>query len=180
MHPVRFLTPRLMIAGSLVAVLALSCHHQPNLPEEEALTNNYREQLISVNEKLLKEEDELINAFIRRYGWDMIKTGTGLRFMIYAKGEGPAARDGNRATVRYSVVLLNGDTCYPSILKSFLLGKDKVEAGLDEGIRMMHVGDEAKFILPSHLAFGLMGDHQSIPQKATLVYDVHLLELKDN
>ena len=42
----------------------------------------------------------------------------------------------------------------------------------------MKVGDIAKFILPSHLAFGLLGDEEKIPKRATLVYHVELLTIK--
>jgi FKBP-type peptidyl-prolyl cis-trans isomerase len=42
----------------------------------------------------------------------------------------------------------------------------------------MHVGDRAKFIVPSHLAFGLLGDQNKIPQHATLVYDIELVKIK--
>jgi FKBP-type peptidyl-prolyl cis-trans isomerase len=42
----------------------------------------------------------------------------------------------------------------------------------------MNVGDRAKFIVPSHLAFGLLGDQKMIPPQATLVYDVELINLK--
>jgi FKBP-type peptidyl-prolyl cis-trans isomerase FkpA len=52
-----------------------------------------------------------------------------------------------------------------------------VEAGLEEGILLMHKGGKAKFILPSHLAFGLIGDQNKIPGKSTLIYDVNLIDL---
>ncbi len=168
-----------IITLSLIAFISLACNRQPELPPSQASPEISRNQLIAVNEKMLREEDELINDFITRYQWDMKKTGTGLRYMIYAEGEGPAAAEGHKATVRYTVVLLNGDTCYTDMIRTFVVGKDKIESGLDEGIRLMHVGDKAKFILPSHLAFGLMGDRRAIPQKATLVYDVLLMELND-
>ena len=41
----------------------------------------------------------------------------------------------------------------------------------------MKEGDKAKLILPSHLAYGLIGDQNKIPQKATIIYDIELLEL---
>ena len=41
----------------------------------------------------------------------------------------------------------------------------------------MKVGDKAKFIIPSHLAFGLLGDENKIPKRATLVYDVELIDV---
>ena len=161
-------------------MLLTTCNQQSAQQEPAATSEDYRDPLIRVNKKMVEVEDELINDFIERYRWDMKKTGTGLRYMIYSNGEGAVTTLGKKATILYSVVLLNGDTCYPSLEKSFIIGKEKIEPGLNEGIQMMHMGDKAKFILPSHLAFGLVGDRQSIPQKATLVYDVYLIELSNN
>ena len=173
------ITLRKWLTGSLLTLLIMACNQKPVSPEKAVTEEPYREQLINVNKKMVITEDELINDFTDRYQWKMNTTGTGLRYMIYSKGEGPAVMPGMEAHIAYSVVLLNGDTCYASLDKSFIIGKGKIEPGLDEGLRMMHEGDKAKFILPSHLAFGLLGDRRSIPQKATLVYDVHLLDLMD-
>jgi FKBP-type peptidyl-prolyl cis-trans isomerase len=41
----------------------------------------------------------------------------------------------------------------------------------------MNKGDKAKFILPSHLGYGLMGDEVKIPSHAILVCDVSLIEI---
>ncbi len=49
---------------------------------------------------------------------------------------------------------------------------------MKQGILFLKTGDRVKFILPSHLAFGLAGDGDKIPAKAALVYDIELLELK--
>ncbi|MGE5317418.1 MAG: FKBP-type peptidyl-prolyl cis-trans isomerase, partial [Chloroflexota bacterium] len=40
------------------------------------------------------------------------------------------------------------------------------------------VGDHAKFVIPSHLGFGLIGDQNKVPPKSTLIYDIELLDLK--
>jgi FKBP-type peptidyl-prolyl cis-trans isomerase len=53
-----------------------------------------------------------------------------------------------------------------------------VESGLEEVILFLKKGDRAKIIIPSHLAFGLVGDGNKIPAMATLVYDLELIELK--
>ena len=71
--------------------------------------------------------------------------------------------------------------CYNSDkdgLKLIELGKAEVESGLEEGILLMKVGDKAKLVIPSHLAFGLLGDENKIPKRATLIYDVELVEIK--
>ena len=72
-----------------------------------------------------------------------------------------------------------GDVIYSSEndgVKSFVIGDGSVEAGLDEAVRHLHRGDLAKVIIPSHLGYGLHGDDRSIPEYATLVYVIKILE----
>ena len=51
-----------------------------------------------------------------------------------------------------------------------------MESGLDEAMVYLHLGDIAKLIIPNHLAYGLHGDDNRIPEYATLVYTVKVLE----
>jgi len=138
--------------------------------------------LIEANKQLVKTEDELISDYIERYNWEMQTTGTGLRYMIYSRGEGPPVMPAKSVRMDYTIHLLTGELCYSSEkdgTKEFILGKAEIENGLEEGILLLHVGDKAKFIIPSHLAFGLMGDFNKIPQKAALVYDLQILGIKN-
>ena len=61
--------------------------------------------------------------------------------------------------------------------KKFLIGKDHVESGVHEGVTLMHVGDRAKFVIPSYLAHGLSGDNAKIPPRSVLIVDLKLLRL---
>lgn len=153
-----------------------------NLPNQNKIDKKeIEESLVKVNKKLVKSENEQIEDFITRYGWEMKKTGTGLRYMIYKHGSGALATTGQVAKVNFTVSLLNGKVCYSSDtegLKEFQIGQGGVESGLEEGILLMKTGDRAKFIITSHLAFGLLGDTDKIPAKAALVYDIELVELK--
>jgi len=144
-------------------------------------TDKIKEPLINVNKQLVKDENKDIENYINRYGWKMTETGTGLRYSIYKKGNGVQPKKGDYATIKYKVSLINGILCYDSNKegpKEFLTGKAEVENGLEEGIMLMHVGDKAKLIIPSHLAFGLLGDDNKIPKRATLVYDIELINVK--
>ncbi len=141
-----------------------------------------KEQLIAANKAAEETEDRQIEDFIRRRGWKMKTTGTGLRYMIYKKGAGKKAETGKIAVIDYEVRLITGELIYTSEkegAKEFLIGKGGVESGIEEAILLLHEGDRAKFILPSHLAFGLTGDQNKIPPKSTLIYDIKLLTLKD-
>jgi len=162
-------------------LLLFSCGQGNNKNENIVQdTLAYKDPLMNVNQDLVKKESAQIDDYIARYQWDMQKSGTGLRYNIYKKGSGAAAVKEARATIRFTVNLINGTVVYDSKkdgLKSFELGKAEVESGLEEGIMMMHVGDRAKLIIPSHLAFGLLGDEDKIPKRATLIYDVELISI---
>lgn len=140
-----------------------------------------QDPLLRANKQLVKEESLLIDNYIKRHGWEMEKTGTGLRYMIYQKGSGVKAQNGQIALIDYTVTLLDGTECYSSETsgpQEFLIGQDNVESGLHEAILLMKVGDKGKFILPPHLAHGLIGDMNKIPARSTIIYDVHLRSLR--
>ncbi|NQT78452.1 MAG: FKBP-type peptidyl-prolyl cis-trans isomerase [Bacteroidetes bacterium] len=165
----------------MVFVLFLTnCEHKKR-QEEQLNPNDYKESLMEANRHVVKTETQHIEDYLRRHKWDVKETGSGLRYMIYEEGSGPRAEKWKTAVIEYSVRLITGDLVYSSEkdgLLSFLLGKGEVISGLEEAILLMNVGDEAKFIIPSHLAFGLVGDDHLIPGKASLIYDVKLLEIK--
>jgi len=162
-------------------VFLMSCHRQSSEKQEVASSSNYEESLIEANKKAVKTEEQQINDFVKRVKWKMLDTGTGLRYNIYETGNGKPAELGKIAELEYNVSLISGDIVYSSKTtgnKVFTIGKGGVESGLEEGILLLHEGDHAKFIIPSHLAFGLMGDQNKIPPKTTLVYDVKLIKIK--
>ncbi|MFH1935952.1 MAG: FKBP-type peptidyl-prolyl cis-trans isomerase [Bacteroidota bacterium] len=139
------------------------------------------EKLMDYHRGVVKTEDQEIEDFLARYRWDVKRSSTGLRYLIYRKGNGRQAETGMIARFHYAVRLLNGTLVYSSDSvgeKVFILGHGGVETGLEEGLLLLREGDRAKFIIPSYLAYGLLGDQRKIPPGATLVYDIDLIELR--
>ncbi|MBK9290644.1 MAG: FKBP-type peptidyl-prolyl cis-trans isomerase [Bacteroidetes bacterium] len=168
----------------VLALFAFSCggpaaEHQDDEPATKEA--DLKESLIKANRYLIRSEEEDIDDFLRRYGWKMQKTGTGLRYSIETPGKGDKARYGQLVTLKYKVMLLTGDVIYDSEqlgLKQFVVGRGGVETGLEEGIVMLRKGDKAKFILPSHLAFGLLGDSEKIPPRTPIVYLIEVVDIQ--
>ncbi|MCC7302970.1 MAG: FKBP-type peptidyl-prolyl cis-trans isomerase [Bacteroidia bacterium] len=140
------------------------------------------DQLVDANRILRQKESDAIDAKVHHLGWDMKTSGTGLRYMFEEKGSGDTAAAGTVATIEYKIVLLeSGDVCYSSDSTGpikVVVGKDYVETGLHEAIQMMRAGDKAVFILPSHLAHGLLGDWEKIPPLAPVVYHIRLMKVE--
>jgi FKBP-type peptidyl-prolyl cis-trans isomerase len=164
----------------LVMLTLVSCGGEVKQEKDRPVMQDYEEPLIEANRHVVKTENQHIEDFLRRYKWEMEETGSGLRYMIYHDVEGRAAKKGMLAQIDYSVRLITGDEVYSSEEEgplSFVIGNGEVISGLEEGILFMDIGDKAKFIIPSHLAYGLVGDGNRIPAKTTLIYEVELLNL---
>ena len=157
----------------------ISCNNgkvEPKLINPDEL----KKPLENANHHMVKVETEEIDNYISRHDWNMLKTGTGLRYMIYKNGEGLKAVSGDVVRINYKVNLINGVDCYTSKEDGpleFVTDKAEVINGLEEAILLLREGDKAKVIIPSHLAYGLLGDDKQIPKRATLIYDIEVLKV---
>lgn len=171
----------LLICFLAVLLVATSCGGESPERKERVPEKEMRESLLEANKQVVKTEEQHIEDFLARYKWDMKETGTGLRYMVYERGEGQAIETGDLVEAEFELRLITGDLVYSSAREGnmvFTVGKAEVISGLEQGILLLHVGDKAKFIIPSHLAYGLLGDDNKIPTKATLIYDIHVIQKK--
>ena len=164
-------------------LLQLSCGNNQDKPNHKTdiESKEFKEKLITANQMSVKRESDEIDQYVKRKGWDMITTGSGLRYMITQKGAGAMPKSEQRVKLNFNVKLLDGTLCYSSDstgVYEFFVDKSSVETGLHEGVKYMHVGDKATMILPSHLAYGLIGDEKRIPPRASVLYELELLSAK--
>ncbi|MDZ7846012.1 MAG: FKBP-type peptidyl-prolyl cis-trans isomerase [Owenweeksia sp.] len=61
--------------------------------------------------------------------------------------------------------------------RSLKIDKQDGEIGLHEALKKLGLGDKARFILPSHLAFGVAGDQQEVPPMTPLVYELKVVKI---
>ncbi|TLP80427.1 peptidylprolyl isomerase [Maribacter sp. ACAM166] len=123
-----------------------------------------------------KQEAELDNVAA---GFESTKSG--LRYKMIQKGDGVKAEKGKKVSVHYEGSLLNGQVFDSSYKRNspidFQLGIGQVIPGWDEGILLLQVGDKARFVVPSNLAYGSAGAGGVIPPDATLIFDVELMKV---
>jgi len=124
------------------------------------------------------KQKELLDSVAKGYA----ETASGLRYQILQKGNGKQATKGAGVSVHYKGQLLDG-TVFDSSYKrkqpiDFNVGVGQVIAGWDEGIQLLQVGDKARFVIPSDLAYGSAGAGGVIPPDATLIFDVELMNVK--
>ena len=132
--------------------------------------------------KRLEAEKAAIEAELEKLASGFEKTESGLRYQILQKGEGKQAQKNDVVSVHYKGQLADG-TVFDSSYKrndpiEFTLGVGQVIAGWDEGIALLHVGEKARFVIPSILAYGSRGAGGVIPPNANLIFDVELMGIK--
>lgn len=138
-----------------------------------------KDSIESINRRLVAQEKKAIKKYIEDNNLNVVETGTGLCYCIVNQGDGESIKAGNVVALDYKVKLLNGKLIYSSEesgYKVFVVGHGGVESGLEEAILHLHKGDEAEIIIPSHLAYGLLGDGNMIPPRSTIVYNIKVIE----
>jgi len=132
------------------------------------------QKLAEAKAKMDSELDKLAAGFD--------KTESGLRYQIIQKGSGAQASQGKNISVHYKGQLADGrvfDSSYDRKQPiDFTVGVGQVIKGWDEGLQLLKVGDKARLVIPSHLAYGSQGAGGVIPPDATLIFDVELMDVK--
>ncbi len=126
---------------------------------------------IEGNKKILRWEDEEMALFIKRYRWDMRRTGTGMYVQILNPGKGEAFQEGDEVTLEYKTFLLNGELVYSSDssgAKRFRVARSEEIAALHEAALLLRPGAKARLVIPSYLAYGVSGDGDRINGRAPI------------
>ncbi|MGE4288678.1 MAG: FKBP-type peptidyl-prolyl cis-trans isomerase [Salinivirgaceae bacterium] len=162
-------------------ILLVSCK-QKSTDKPASNRTSQKEYLLKANKGLVSLDQQRIKNYVKRRNWEMQVTETGLWYQLMDTNANEKAQTGKIAHLKYQVSLLDGTICYTSDslgLMQFKIGQGGVESGLEEAILLMRVGEKGRFILPPHLAHGLLGDDNKIPPRSVIVYSAELLKLTD-
>lgn len=158
---------------------AVSCGNNQGKPIPN--NNPGKDEMADLNRYLVRKDRERIQNYIERKNLRMTESPTGLWYQIIREGEGEKFTDNSKVVLEYECSLLDGTRCYSSKTlgpKEVILGRSRMESGINEGLRLLKPGAEAIFILPPFLAYGLPGDGKMIPSGAVIVYNVNILRAK--
>ena len=133
-------------------------------------------------EKNMAESKAKAETELEKLAAGFKKTDSGLRYQIIQNGNGSKAEKGKQISVHYKGQLADGTVFDSSYQRKqpidFTVGIGQVIKGWDEGLQLLQVGDKARLVIPSHLAYGSQGAGGVIPPDATLIFDVELMDLK--
>jgi FKBP-type peptidyl-prolyl cis-trans isomerase len=179
-HPMRsshlfLLLGIILIAIAFVARSGLFTRINPGEPANKYM----REAMAAAKTSQLSAEESAVIA--AKYNTAMVKA-SGLRYLIRVSGMGTAKPQiGQEVSVIYVGRLLLDGTKFDSSYDhgqpfTFQVGLGQVIPGWDATILDMKKGENRTVIIPWWLAYGERGAPPMIPPKASLVFEIKLLD----
>ncbi len=112
---------------------------------------------------------------------NVVRTDSGLEYVVTREGEGPTPTRGQKIAAHYTGYLLDGRK-FDSSLDGGQpfeteIGVSRVIRGWDEAFLTMKRGEKRLLIIPPELGYGARGAGSVIPPNATLIFDVELVDI---
>ena len=149
----------------------------------DALIQKLSSALSSDTGRVAAEQNTIVNHAIDQL-LDLEVTRTGLFYQIKTPGDGPRLKWADYVKVHYKGSFLDGRVFDSSYKRGepiqFYIGN--MITAWNEGLQLLSPGAKARFIAPSHLAYGekgfLIGQGDTlVPPHTILVFDLEVLEL---
>jgi len=163
----------LLITVALVVRSGMFARKNPGRPINSAMREalNREDPQLTANDALLLE---------KTYG-TAHKLPSGMRYVVRNPGTGTATpRVGDEVIAHYDGRLLDGtpfDSSYRrGVPFTFRVGTGGVIRGWDEAFLTMKKGEKRTLIIPHWLGYGEKGSPPKIPARATLVFEVELID----
>ena len=127
-----------------------------------------------------QEYDTAMAVLEEAHPGQMQTTESGLKYIVVEAGNGPKPQAGTLIRAHYTGKFLSGRVFDSSVQRGqpfeFEVGMGRVIKGWDEALLDMQKGEKRILVIPSHLGYGERGYPPIIPPRATLVFDVELVD----
>lgn len=163
----------------VVFVFIVSCSKpEPRKPIKRK-TGSFMKESIDRNKKLNKLEENLLQVKMQNDSTHTYHTSANGFWYFYNKKVSLNTQfpvKGDEVIFSYEIRTLKDSILYSKQElgdKRYLVDKEELIAGLQDGIKLMHKDEIITFLFPSHKAFGYTGNERVYPNEP-LIYTVHL------
>jgi len=129
-------------------------------------------------EKSLTEGEKYLADNAKKPGVKV--TASGLQYEVITQGTGEKPKATDVVKVNYKGTFINGDKFDSSYDRHqpAVFPLNRVIPGWTEGVQLMPVGSKYRFVIPSKLAYGPVGNPPRIAGNSVLVFEIELLAIQ--
>ena len=171
----------------LFSCALFSCHRQNTtgsvVASSEGEKSEKDDPYVEGNKNIMRRENEEIQMFVKRYGWDMQRTPTGLYIKVLEPGTGALYKENDPVNLEYRTFLLSGEMIYCSDslgVKHFVVNRSEEIDALHEAVQLLRPGAKAQLVIPSYLAYGVAGDGDKIRGLQPIMMEITVSDNQKN
>ena len=133
-----------------------------------------QQRIGSINQK---EGEDFLQKNKQNEG--VVELESGLQYQVITEGNGSKPKLTDKVKCHYHGTLLDGTIFDSSVQRNqpAVFPVSGVIKGWIEALQLMNTGSKWKLFIPSDLAYGEHGTGSSIGPKATLIFEVELLDI---
>jgi gliding motility-associated peptidyl-prolyl isomerase len=167
----------------LILILVLSSCQQQEARRPISHSKSYT--LADTSEQMKKLntiEEAKVKAYIQRDSMtNYIASSNGYWFAYLNKvEEGNSPKTEDVVQLSYEILDLNNQIIYSKEelgIKTYKVDKEDFIPALQQGVKLMKIGETVKFVIPSYNAFGVAGDENKIGMNQSIISIVTLLNI---
>lgn len=176
---------RINLVFFVALLLFLSCSTPEARRPVSQRTTTLASGVLVQNKKLNALENKKIEQFIALDSMRTYQSSTKGFWYTYKQkvtGNTPFPKKGDVAIIRYEItdfhdVVIYGEEALG--IKRYVIDKEDFIPALQDGIKLMKVGETITFVIPSYRAFGVSGDGNKIGINQSIKSTVTLIEINN-
>jgi FKBP-type peptidyl-prolyl cis-trans isomerase FklB len=148
-------------------------------PSYQAIQDKQQARAAELAGKRLALAEQFLAANAARE--EVSTTDSGLQYEVLEPGSGDTPGPRSTVVTHYHGTFVDGTVFDSSVDRGepAEFGVDQVIPGWTEALQMMSVGDKWRIACPPKLAYGDQGAGDAIPPDTALVFEIHLIAIKD-
>jgi gliding motility-associated peptidyl-prolyl isomerase len=168
-----------------VSIILISCSKPEARKPIVRKTSSFIEESVNRNKILNKVEEDLLrykmqNDSLHEYinskngFWYYFQLRDSLKYKFPVKGD--------EIVLTYEIKNLQDSILYSKEeigIRNYLVDKEELITGLQDGIKLMKEGEIATFLFPSYKAYGYTG-YDKIKPNEPLIYTVQIIKINNN
>tara|TARA_B100000963_G_scaffold321654_1_gene305133 strand:+ start:48038 stop:48568 length:531 start_codon:yes stop_codon:yes gene_type:complete len=157
----------------------ISCNENKPRKPLNTTNNSFFESSIERNIKIRLEEENIFEEIIKNSKIKYHYSNIGFWYSHINKTTKNKPSYGDKVIFSYEIYDIYGDIIYDkNFLQDvdYIIDKDDILPALREGIKVLGEGETAKFLFPSFLCYGYMGDFNKIGINQPLIIIINLLK----
>jgi gliding motility-associated peptidyl-prolyl isomerase len=174
-----------LIFSAFLGLLFSCTTQEPRRPVSQK-TATIISETIEQNKKLIALENEFIENYIAQdtiHAYQIATNGFWYYYNLKDEIKSVFPKFGDVVEIAYNIQDVYGNEIYSKKalgVKSYAIDKESFIAGLQEGLKLMKVGETMTFLIPSYRAYGFIGDGHKIKSNQTIKSTVTLLNIKNS